>query len=62
MAPELFPDERTPPTHILDHASDRVTRCGLKDAYPQVLARFVRAHVDGWGMVPCPDCLVAEVG
>ncbi len=53
-AAELFPE--IAPTHIMADAGDRRSLCGLKDPYPHVLARFVQAHVNGWGMPVCPDC------
>jgi hypothetical protein len=45
-----------PPTHIVDDAFDRRSRCGEKDPLPVVLAKFVQAHIDGWGMPVCPEC------
>jgi hypothetical protein len=35
------------PVHIIDEAGDRKSRCGIKDALPRVLARFVEAHREG---------------
>lgn len=46
------------PTHIRDEADDKATRCGLKapNDLPYVLAKFVQAHINGWGMKVCKQC------
>jgi hypothetical protein len=53
------------PTHIVDTAGARRTRCGRTDkrgpAMPYVLVTFVQAHIDGHARVGkaftlCPDC------
>lgn len=46
----------TPPTHIVAEAGDRYSLCGVKNPLPVVVARFVEAHVKGWGMVVCHEC------
>jgi hypothetical protein len=50
------------PTHLLALAGATHTLCGLKarDALPQVLAAAAQAHIDGHGMVVCPDCAAAQ--
>lgn len=55
------------PTHILDTAGDRRTRCGNTRDYrfPCVLAEFVQEHVDGHNrhgerLVLCPVCARGE--
>jgi hypothetical protein len=50
------------PTHIVDEPGAKVTRCGRTRPrdLPRVWAPFVQAHVDGWGMIVCPEC--AEKG
>lgn len=44
-------------THVIVDSSDRRALCGRKDPMPVVLARFVQAHVDGYGLVLCQRCV-----
>lgn len=44
------------PAHIVD-GDVRRSLCGLKNPMPIVAVQWVDAHVDGWGMVVCPECL-----
>lgn len=44
------------PTHVVADAGDKRSLCGVKKPRPVVLARFVRAHVDGYGLVVCAGC------
>jgi len=43
-------------THVVARAGDRRALCGQKDPLPVVWAPYVQAHVDGYGLVLCPDC------
>lgn len=52
------------PTHLVrQRASDAkyVAVCGAKraDGRPRVGVDHAQAHIDGRGMVPCPDCVAA---
>jgi hypothetical protein len=46
-------------THIVANGGDKRSLCGVKDPVPVVGAKFVQAHVEGWGMEVCPECLVS---
>lgn len=44
------------PSHVIAHPGDTHSLCGVKNPLPVVAAKFVEAHVNGWGMVVCPAC------
>ena len=50
------------PTHVIADVGDQRALCGAYDAkfrapaMPYVWAPYVQMHVDGRGMVVCPDC------
>lgn len=44
------------PTHVVADVGDKRALCGIKKPRPVVLAAFVRAHVDGHGLVVCERC------
>ena len=49
------------PVHLVDEPGDRRSRCGIKDALPRMLARFVEAHREGHAragkpFVVCEEC------
>jgi hypothetical protein len=44
------------PTHVIANPGDKRSLCGVKKPLPRVWVRFVDAHVEGHGMVVCPEC------
>ena len=50
-----------PPTHVLAHAGDRVTLCGLKPRrnrwhVPLIVAEYVALHQANYDLTICPQC------
>jgi hypothetical protein len=46
------------PTHLIAKPGDQKALCGLKDPLPVVWTEAAQAHIDGHGMVVCPECRV----
>lgn len=45
-------------THLVDdETGTRRSLCGIKDPLPICAVEHVDAHVAGWGMPVCADCL-----